>query len=177
MLLLRSWLLATVTALLIALALPARADATPTEVTPTPLPGATFNNPYAVQLYVLDEHGSFEQGTFTWILVDGALPPGLSMSATGVILGSPQQTGDYVFTVRATGAAGTIAASKAIHVDLVDPAVSNGVNQLVGQLSGQTSVVGLVVGLVSRNLGCALSPGELQATLSTLLYGTPPQTC
>lgn len=41
---------------------------------------------------------------FTWALVGGSLPPGLSFSTSGLISGTPTLAGDYTFTVRATGA-------------------------------------------------------------------------
>jgi hypothetical protein len=172
---LRTWLVGFVAAVAISSAGTGAAEATPTQVTPTPLPSATFNNPYSAQLYVLDEHGSFEQGTFAWDVEGGALPPGLSLTGSGVITGSPEQTGDFTFVVRASGPDGTIAATKAIHVDLVDPGVANSLGQQANQ--AVTQVNSLVGGAnVGRVIGC-LTLAELQSTLSTLLYGTPPRVC
>lgn len=48
---------------------------------------------------------------YTWSLVSGALPPGLSLeSATGVLSGVPAAVGAYDFTVQATDARGATAA-------------------------------------------------------------------
>jgi hypothetical protein len=43
---------------------------------------------------------------YGWTLVSGSLPPGLSMSASGLISGTPTTAGNYGFTVRVTDAAG-----------------------------------------------------------------------
>lgn len=37
-----------------------------------------------------------------WSIISGSLPPGLSLSASGVVTGFPQQTGDFAFTARVT---------------------------------------------------------------------------
>jgi hypothetical protein len=41
---------------------------------------------------------------YTWSVQAGALPPGLSLSAAGVISGTPAAEGDYTFKVRCTPA-------------------------------------------------------------------------
>jgi hypothetical protein len=41
-----------------------------------------------------------------WSIVDGALPAGLTLSANGVISGTPTATGTSTFTVKAANAAG-----------------------------------------------------------------------
>jgi hypothetical protein len=38
----------------------------------------------------------------------GSLPPGLSLSSTGLVSGTPTVPGDYTFTVTATGASGAM---------------------------------------------------------------------
>ena len=48
-----------------------------------------------------------ETGQVTWSLVDGRLPPGISLSAgSGIISGTPSATGRYVFRLRARDEAG-----------------------------------------------------------------------
>ncbi len=44
-------------------------------------------------------------GTITWSVLGGALPPGLTMSASGGISGTPTTDGTYTFTVQATDSA------------------------------------------------------------------------
>ncbi|MBN2001422.1 putative Ig domain-containing protein, partial [candidate division KSB1 bacterium] len=63
----------------------------------TSLPGGQENVAYSQQL-------AASGGTtpYTWNVIDGALPGGLSLSATGEICGSPVAAGDYFFTVQVT---------------------------------------------------------------------------
>jgi pyroglutamyl-peptidase len=59
------------------------------------------------------------EGTVQWSVVGGELPPGLSLSAEGVIAGTPELSGDYAFTVRAHDDAGTDEVDLSIEVPLV----------------------------------------------------------
>ncbi len=43
---------------------------------------------------------------FTYSLVDGALPDGLTLNADGMVVGTPSEIGDFTFTVRARNARG-----------------------------------------------------------------------
>lgn len=70
--------------------------------TEDPLPDAQEGSPYSLTLTATG--GS---GTFTWSLVDGALPGGLTLSSNGVISGTPTDDGTFVFTVQATSGAQT----------------------------------------------------------------------
>lgn len=58
---------------------------------------ATYG-PY--QLPLVEGQGG--AGTVTWILESGTLPPGLTLSESGAISGTPTTVGLYTFTVRAT---------------------------------------------------------------------------
>jgi hypothetical protein len=64
-------------------------------ITPTRLRPAFLNQRYGAQL---DATG----GTmpYAWGLVSGMMPPGLTLSSTGAISGTPTSTGAYPFTVR-----------------------------------------------------------------------------
>ncbi len=68
----------------------------PLTITDGELPDASWNTPYSETL--LGEGGVPQ---YTWALVTGALPPGLSLSEEGVISGSPTAQGVYKFTVQA----------------------------------------------------------------------------
>ncbi|ALN86342.1 outer membrane autotransporter barrel domain protein [Lysobacter capsici] len=62
---------------------------------PDPLPAMTRNYPYSAQLT-----STGGNAPYTYSINSGALPPGLSLSGTGAITGTPTTTGNYSFTVR-----------------------------------------------------------------------------
>lgn len=78
------------------------------QVSTTTLPDANWNTPY--QATIAGQGGT---PIYTWSLVSGSLPPGLSLSSNGVIAGTSTTAGTYGFTVRATDKAG-VTADKAL---------------------------------------------------------------
>lgn len=74
--------------------------ATAPTVTTTSLPGGAQNVGYT---FTLQATGDV---TITWDITVGALPTGLSLSAAGVISGTPTVLETQAFTVRATNASG-----------------------------------------------------------------------
>jgi len=77
-----------------------------TITTPATLPGASLNAPYSQQLATAGGSGSL-----SWSLVSGALPAGLTLSAAGVISGTPTASGTSTFTIAVTDSTATIANS------------------------------------------------------------------
>jgi hypothetical protein len=65
-----------------------------------PRPGGTMGKPYADTL-----RASGGSGSFSWQLIGGALPPGLSISVNGRVAGIPLQGGSFSFTARVTSGA------------------------------------------------------------------------
>jgi len=61
------------------------------------LPSALVNKPYSTQL-----SASGGVTPYSWSLVSGTLPTGLSLSSGGVISGTPTVAGTFTFTVRCT---------------------------------------------------------------------------
>jgi Putative Ig domain len=57
----------------------------------------------------------------SYSLFSGALPPGTSLSAAGVITGTPSAAGAYVFTIKASSAAATIFATRAFSLRIETP--------------------------------------------------------
>jgi uncharacterized protein (TIGR03437 family) len=70
------------------------------------LPGGTVGVPYSQALPV-------SNGTppYTWTLLGGALPKGLSLNSAGTLSGTPSQAGSAVFSARVTDASGNVASS------------------------------------------------------------------
>jgi hypothetical protein len=82
---------------LVAAAAPAPA---PVKLLTTSLPGGLAGTPYA---QTLAAEGGL--GTYTWALIAGALPAGLSLRGDGVISGTPSAAGSSAFTIRVSDAA------------------------------------------------------------------------
>ena len=59
---------------------------------------------------------------YSWSVQTGALPPGVSLSAEGIISGTPTETGDSNFTTQVRDANNT-AVSKSFAVRVVTPLV------------------------------------------------------
>jgi uncharacterized repeat protein (TIGR01451 family) len=83
--------------------------------TASPLPNATVGIAYA-QTFV----ASGGNGSYTWQLIGGALPPNLTLSSAGVLSGTPTAFGTFNFTVQVTDGRG-VSASKPFQLT-VDPA-------------------------------------------------------
>ncbi len=67
-------------------------------VAPIVLPDANWNQVYPPQT-LTPLRG---QGPYTWSIVSGSLPPGLTLDASGVISGTPTAIGTRTFTVQVT---------------------------------------------------------------------------
>jgi hypothetical protein len=71
-------------------------------INPTALPGAYLGVPYSQTLTVMGASGNV-----TWMVNAGSsLPAWLSLSAAGVLNGTPTATGSFTFTIKATDANG-----------------------------------------------------------------------
>jgi hypothetical protein len=70
-------------------------------VSPQTLPEATLGIFYSFQLQV---SGGFQP--FQWTLVSGQLPPGLTLTSTGFISGTPTQAGTFTFSLRVKDSCG-----------------------------------------------------------------------
>ncbi|MFN7974913.1 MAG: putative Ig domain-containing protein [Acidobacteriota bacterium] len=70
-------------------------------IAPASLPTGTLGGPYNQSL-----SSSGGLGPYTYSVTGGALPPGLSLSAAGVLSGTPTVRGTFTFTVTSTDSAG-----------------------------------------------------------------------
>ena len=76
------------------------------QIAPPFLADAVSGTPYSTQLQSYAATPNW-QAPYTWSLAAGSagLPPGLSLSSTGAITGTPVQVGSYNFVIQATDAA------------------------------------------------------------------------
>jgi hypothetical protein len=95
-------------------------SAAPLVVTTSTLANATVGTAYTVDL-----GASGGSAPYSWALTSGALPVGLSLSATGVISGMPTTQGSSSFTVRVTDAStpAPLSASVTLSIAVGAPAV------------------------------------------------------
>ncbi len=83
----------------------------PLTITTSSLPQAKVGDPYSAQL-----EGSGGSGGNQWRVVQGTLPPGLQLAATGAIAGTPGAAGDYPFTVQLVSGAMQVSRSLTLTV-------------------------------------------------------------
>ena len=81
--------------------------AQPLRIDATPLPGASVGSTYTAPLTA-----SGGTAPYTWAVVAGALPAGLTLSSGGIITGTPAAAGAYGATVAATDSAGRRATAR-----------------------------------------------------------------
>ena len=137
---------------------------------PTTLPGATVGAPYSQTL-------SASGGTapYTWLVTAGSLPAPLSLTAGGLITGTPTAAGTSTFTAQVTDSAGLKASSQLTIV--VAPAVSITTTSLPGGKVGTpysqtlTATGGTPPYTFSLSAG-SLPPG-ISIAASGLLSGSP----
>ena len=81
----------------------------PVCITTTTLPPGTVHVPYSATLAAVG-------GTapYTWTLAGGSLPPGLVLSPSGTITGTPTVSGTFTFTIKVTDSAGGTNVSSAL---------------------------------------------------------------
>lgn len=142
---------------------------------PNTLPAATVGATYNQSLAP-----SGGTAPYTFSLTEGALPAGLSLSAAGVLSGTPTRSGDFNFTVRATDASGC-AAAHAYTLNIACPALTLTPNTLPDGRAGtayqQTFTIAAAgLGTLSFTISAgALPPGLTLNAATGALSGTPTQ--
>jgi hypothetical protein len=110
------YLFSGLVALVLVLTLTAPALAFSSGITPTSLPNGEVGVAYSQTLSI-----SGGSGSYTWSISAGALPAGLSLSATGTISGTPTAAGVAKFTVKVNDGIST--ATQALTI-LINPALT-----------------------------------------------------
>jgi hypothetical protein len=140
-------------------------------ITTGPFAGWTVNRPFS---QVFSTSGG--TGTLTYVVTSGALPAGLSLSAAGVLSGTPTAAGTASFTVTVTDAAGAAATQSYDLTINPAPVISTGSPPAwtVNQAGYSES---LAAGGGTGALTFAISGGSLPAGLTLsgagVLSGTP----
>ena len=93
--------------------------------TPSPLPNATPSTPYSLQFTAIGG-----VSPYTWQTSAGTLPPGLTLSSSGLLSGTPTASGAYTFTIRVRDAALSSVAQQVektftLQVDVDTPVITN----------------------------------------------------
>lgn len=120
---------------------------------------------------------------FTWSLVLGSLPPGVSLNAnTGVLAGTPTQEGNYSFTVKVADStfSGQQASMQSLSITVSPPALSITTPSLPGGIVGQPynfqlQATGGISPYTWSILTGSLAPGVELNELTGEISGTPTQ--
>lgn len=147
-------------------------------ITTSTLPGGTVGASYSAQLAATGGDGSYQ-----WSLASGALPSGVSLSAAGVVSGTPQAAGTFSFTATVTSAG--LSASRGLAIEVVlggggsPPAISS-ISPAV-LLEGQTATItgtnfGASAGLNTVSVG-GLPAAVTSASATSLTVTVPNFNC
>lgn len=150
----------------------------PLSITTASLPSATFGTAYSTTLAATGG-----QSPYKWNLASGTLPPGMTLSTSGVLAGTPSQSGTFSFTTSATDSETTpVTTNKALSLVVQAaalPSLSITTTTLANATSGSAYSTTLSASGGQSPYKWSLASGALPAgmTLSTLgvLAGTPSQ--
>ena len=140
-------------------------------------PTANSGSVGAAYSQTLTATGGAGPSTYTWSLASGTLPPGLTLSAAGVLSGTPTTAGTFSFTVQVSSQVPTIGAQTASQAYSVVIATVPSLS-IAGILSGGTVGVpysGTLTGVGGYSTGAytfALASGALPAGLTLSAGGT-----
>ena len=133
------------------------------------LPDAEYGKPYSAQL---EASGG---GTVSWSISGGKLPGGLTLDSSGVISGTPSETGSFTFSVKAQNSSGNGTAQLTLTVKGTAPAITTAA-KLPGASRRQTYSAALKASgsrpLTWTKTSGSLPPG-LKLSKSGKISGTP----
>lgn len=113
-------------------------------------------------------------GTFTWTLASGSLPPGLSLSSSGSLSGTPTAAGSSDFSVRVSSAdQEALTTLQVIVVDPVAITTSELPDGRTGTAYGETLVATGGTGTYAWSIAGGGLPAGLTLDAAGLLSGTP----
>ncbi|GAB3385469.1 hypothetical protein GCM10027432_18220 [Lysobacter fragariae] len=140
-------------------------------LTPTTLPGGTAGTAYSQALA-----GAGGAGPYSFSILSGALPVGVSFSSAGVLSGTPITAGTFNFTVRATDA-NSFSGDQAYTVTITAPTITLTPTTLpdgtAGAAYSQTLTGAGGVGPYSFSLLSGALPVGMSFSSAGVLSGTP----
>jgi len=144
----------------------------PITVTTTTLPNAEVGLAYDT---TLTQQGSTAHAV--WSVSNGSLPNGLTLSASGLIMGTPTQSGASTFTVTVTTPGG-YSASQSLTLNVSNPALAVATNAIPSASVGASYSVTLTATGGQGPYTWSLTPGTalpagLSLSTSGTLSGTP----
>jgi alpha-tubulin suppressor-like RCC1 family protein len=137
-------------------------------LSPASLPGAVHGNAYATTQFSLTA-ANYTPSTMAYGVVSGALPPGLALSSSGALSGTPTSVGTFSFTVEgedANGFVGSRAYSLAV-ADPTPPVITPSVTGTLGNNGWYRSDVDISWTVNDAESAIASSSGCTASTLST----------
>ncbi len=155
-------------------AIPSEESPAPLTVTPTPPPIAVQGVPYSTSLAATGG-----VAPYSWILSAGSLPPGLSLSPSGIISGTPTHLGTITFTVRVSdGTTPTpLTATATLSISVAVAPLSIATTALPGAIVGVGYSASLSAVGGTAPYSWALTDGSLPAGLTLYpsggITGTP----
>jgi len=131
-------------------------------ITTTSVPDRIVGSAYSATLGAAGGNGSY-----TWSVLSGSLPGGLSLSTAGIISGTPTTAGDFTFTVKVTD--GQLSDSKALSIK-VTPRSGDANGDGVINAADITKLERIIVGLDGATSGAdANADGKINSADITKL--------
>lgn len=154
-----------------------------------PLSPVLINNGPALGTYVLNANLGIQLSVccapgFTWSTTGGSLPPGVTLSAGGLLSGSPTVSGTYSFTAQATDSTNPANFGVRVFNLVVTPiSVTSSFTLPFGNVGSAYSTTPTITGAsgpVTRTLanmpGNYMPPGLILDTITGTIHGTPSET-
>jgi large repetitive protein len=146
---------------------------TPITITPTTAPNGAVGTPYSLQFSATGGNG----GPYTFEINSGTLPAGVSDNSSGLISGTPTESGTFQFTESATDSGGTVGT---VNITLtitggmtISPSTLPNATAYVAYNRTLTTSGGTAPYTYSRASGSAALPPGISLSSSGTLSGTP----